>query len=154
MEGSPLMKVSEALRTIVCEGLAVDDFKVFNCGTPWEFIVVPTIPQGERILRRDGREFVGKSLLSRFVRESLYRQDEILWALRDKKSGGVEFLGVIVSGGILSETWLFNLKKSQGRKNLQRLEIFLQKKLAELKEENEFLAIKEWKEFCLQEEKE
>ena len=63
MEGSPLMKVSEALRTIVCEGLAVDDFKVFNCGTPWEFIVVPTIPQGERILRRDGREFVGKSLL-------------------------------------------------------------------------------------------
>ena len=154
MEGSPLMKVSEALRTIVSKGLAVDDFKVINRGTPQEFFIVPTIPWGEEILRRDGKRFMGKSLLSKFVKESLYRQDEILWANREKKSGGVEFLGVIVSGGILSETWLFNLKKSQGRENLQRLEIFLQKKLAELKEENEFLAIKEWKEFCLQEEKE
>jgi len=153
MEGSPLMKVSEALRTIVSKGLAVDDFKVINRGTPQEFLIVPTIPWGEEILRRDGKRFRGRSLLSKFVKESLYRQDEILWALRKKKSS-VEFLGVIVSGGILSETWLFNLKKSQGRENLQRLEIFLQKKLAELKEENEFLAIKEWKEFCLQEEKE
>ena len=148
-----MIKLSEALRTVISEGLAVDDFKVFNCGTSWEFFVVPTIPFGEKVLRRDGREFVGRSLLSRFVRESLYRQDEILWALREKKSGGVEFLGVIVSGGILSETWLFNLKKSQGRENLRRLEIFLQKKLDEMREENEFLAIKEWKEFILQEEK-
>ena len=149
-----MIKVSQALRTIVSKGLAVDDFKVINRGTPQEFLIVPTIPWGEEILRRDGKRFIGRSLLSKFVKESLYRQDEILWALREKKSGGVEFLGVIVSGGILSETWLFNLKKSQGRENLQRLEIFLQKKLAELKEENEFLAIKEWKEFCLQEEKE
>ena len=148
------MRVSEALRIVVSEGLAVDDFKVINCGTPQEFFIVPTIPWGEEILRRDGKRFIGRSLLSKFVKESLYRQDEILWALREKSSGGTEFLGVIVSGGILSETWLFNLKKSQGRENLQRLEIFLQKKLAELKEENEFLAIKEWKEFILQEEKE
>ena len=148
-----MIKVSEALRTIVSKGLAVDDFKVFNRGTPQEFFIVPTIPWGEEILRRDGKRLRGRSLLSKFVKESLYRQDEILWALRKKKSS-VELLGVIVSGGILSETWLFNLKKSQGRENLRRLEIFLQKKLAELKEENEFLAIKEWKEFCLQEEKE